>query len=95
MCWTLRSIVNQLQKEFNQSNKNRDNNPYDSIIISTRGIENLESILKQEKVISTMTKEELFKSKFFASAKKDILNRIYENLKIQKTVEKNPYYKKY
>lgn len=93
MCWTLRSIVNQLQKEFNQSNKNRDNNPYDSIIISTRGIENLESILKQEKVISTMTKEELFKSKFFASAKKDILNRIYENLKTQKTVEKNPYYK--
>jgi hypothetical protein len=76
LCWSLRDVVNKLQSEFIKSSKNRDNTPYDSIIISTRGIENLEKIIIQEAKTQTMTKEELFKSKFFASAKKEALNLI-------------------
>lgn len=93
ICWTLRDVVNKLRNDFNNLNKNRDNTPFDSIIISTRGIENLEQIFIQESKISTMTKEELFKSKFFASVKKDILHHIFTDLKTIKSISKNPYYK--
>lgn len=93
MCWSLRKVVNKLQSEFIKSNKNRDNTPYDSIIISTRGIENLERIFIQEAISQTMTQEELFKSKFFASAKKDTLNLIKAELSNVNGIEKNKYFK--
>jgi len=93
ICWTLRDIVDKLRADFNKANKNRDNNPYDSIIISTRGIENLELIFEQELKTQTMTKEEIFKSKFFASAKKDILTHIYNYLITSESITKNNYYK--
>lgn len=93
ICWTLRSIVKKLQNDFNIASKNRDNNPYDAIIISTRGIENLERIFEQELKVRTMTQEELFRSKFFASAKKEIMNHIYNDLKNVNLITKNKYYK--
>lgn len=93
ICWTLREIVNKLQKDFNTANKNRDNNPYDAIIISTRGIENLERILIQEKQIKTMTRSELFKSKFFASIKQDFLKNIYNELQLVESIKANKYKK--
>jgi len=93
ICWALRDVVNKLQNDFNNANRNRDNNPYDSIIISTRGIENLERIFEQETKISTMSKEELFRSKFFASAKKDILHHILDNVKEEKSIKNNVYFK--
>lgn len=93
ICWALRDVVNKLQTDFIKSNKNRDNTPYDSIIISTRGIENLELIFEQEAKSSTMTKEELFRSKFFASAKKEVLNQILTDLNTSKVSKNNKYYK--
>ena len=93
MCWTLRDVVNKLQTEFIKTNKNRDNTPYDSIIISTRGIENLEKIFIQEENTQTMTQEELFRSKFFASAKKEASNLIKTELNTVKDIQKNKYYK--
>lgn len=93
ICWTLRSSVKKLQEEFSKANKNRDNNPYDSIIISTRGIENLEKILQQELKVKTMTNEELFKSKFFASTKKEVLNQIYDDIRTVNQISKNKYFK--
>jgi cobaltochelatase CobS len=93
ICWTLRDIVKKHQIEFIKLNKNIDNNPFDSIIISTRGIENLEKIFEQEQKNSTMTKKELFKSKFFASAKKEILSHIFNDLKSIKQITNNKYYK--
>jgi hypothetical protein len=93
LCWSLRDVVNKLQSEFIKSSKNRDNTPYDSIIISTRGIENLEKIIIQEAKTQTMTKEELFKSKFFASAKKEALNLIKIEFNSVKDIQKNKYFK--
>ena len=93
ICWFLREIVAKLQTEFIKSNKNRDNTPYDSIIISTRGIENLEKILNQEKTNQTMKLDELFRSKFFASAKKEALNVILTEYNSVKEVQKNNYSK--
>ena len=93
MCWALRAIVNKQQAEFIKQNKNRDNTPYDSIIISTRGIENLERIFEQEVKMQTMTKEELFKSKFFASTKKEVLVHIYNDLNLINMIANNKYFK--
>lgn len=92
ICWSLRGIVYKLQSEFIKSSRHRDNTPYDSIIISTRGIENLEKIIIQEAVSQTMTQEELFKSKFFASAKKEALSHIRTELSSVKDIQKNKYF---
>lgn len=93
ICWDLRDIVNKLQLEFNETNRNRDNNPFDAIIISTRGIENLGRIFAQEEKNQTMSRKELFKSKFFASTKKDIMKQILNELKLVKTLKSNKFLK--
>jgi len=76
ICWALRKAATQ----------------FEDIIISSRGILSLEKIIAQETIHSTTPVSELFKQKFFPTAKHEKILKVVNALSTNSNLKNNKYY---
>lgn len=76
MCWILRKVCAAIDKK---------------IIISTRGIQTLEKMLKQNNKTHDFDEDYLIRLKFFQTTKKETLKQIVDRCKTEPKMQDNPY----
>lgn len=76
MCWVLRRVCAEIDKK---------------IIVSTRGIQTLEKMLKQNNKTHDFEEDYLIRLKFFQTTKKETLKQIVDKCKTEPKLQNNPY----